>query len=187
MEIIKYNEIFKKKKYLLSFSIYKMLDSYQPFDIYFNSFKSFLNIKQDIFDIRIYFDYSVNNEIKNYINTNKDFEFYNFNYDKLRIGDYHHGVFAKFANFLSLTKEYSSEYEYVYLVDVLYNHKLINWDRINFIIKNNIDTFYHYFPKGDNKYKISLPLLTRKKIDVFLMNKYMNDIFIKKYDNIINK
>ena len=140
MEIIKYNEILNKKKHLFSVSFFKMLDNYRPFDKYYNSFKllmPFLGKNMDLFDVRIYYDISVENEIKSYIEEYSMIEFYKCNYQKLRIKEYHHGEFGKILGYLPLFYDPYS-YEYVYITDVLFRPEWINFNDINFVIKNKI-------------------------------------------------
>ena len=186
MEIIKYNEIKKPKKHLISFSLYKMLDEYRPFDGYFKNFKillPYLLKNNELFDIRVYFDFSCQKEIEQFIKEYTEIEFYNFNYSKLRINQYHHGVFG---NIVSLLPIFENSYEYIYITDVIFKIEWIHWSNINFIIKNKIDTFYYCLPYGNEKYEISLPLLTKIKIDISIFNKFIDDIANNKYDNIIN-
>jgi len=188
MEIIKFNEIQTRRKHLLSLSIYKMLDTYRPFEVYFNSFKNILpelSTKQTIFDIRVYFDFSCHKEIEPYIKEYPAIEFYKFNFPKLRIGEYHHGIFGKLLGYYPIFQDYFN-YEYIYVTDVLFEFKWYEFETINFIIDNNIDTFYYLLPKREEKDKISLPLLTKIKIEKSILDKFLNDIFNGFYNNIIN-
>lgn len=189
MEIIKYNEILDKKKYLFSISFFRMLDTFRSFEKTFNSFKSLLialNSKQKIFDIRIYYDESVQTEVESIIKEYTNFEFYKFNYQKYKINKYHNGVFGNFANFLSLTSEYSKEYEYVYITDVDYKYEWIDWEIIDFIIKNNVNTFNYYLPSGGDQYKINYPIFTKNKINLSIINNFFIEIDKGKYNEVIN-
>jgi hypothetical protein len=188
MEIIKYNELNTRKKYLISFSIYKMLDTYRPFDIYFNNFKlllPFLTNNQELFDVRVYFDNSCHKDIEPYIKEYPNIEFYKCNYYKLRINEYHHGVFGKLLGYLSLFEK--SNYEYINITDVLHRPEWIDFKAINYMIENKIDTYFYLLPKGEEKNKISLPLLTRIKLDKDIIDNFLNDITTGKYNDVIHK
>ena len=188
MEIIKFNEIQTRRKHLLSLSIYKMLDTYRPFEVYFKAFKNILpelSTKQTIFDIRVYFDYSCHKEIEPFIKEYPAIEFYKFNYPKLRTGDYHHGVFGKLLGYYPIFHDYY-DYEYIYVTDVLFEFKWYEFDDINFVIDKKIDTFYYLLPKShEKKNKIKLPLLTKIKIDKSLFDNYLNDIVNGLFDDYI--
>jgi hypothetical protein len=187
MEIIKYYEIHTRRKYLISFSIFKMLDTYRPFDIYLNSFKnilSFLTTNQKLFDIRVYFDNSCHKDIEKYITEYSKTEFYRCNYQQFRINEYHHGVFGKLLAWLPLFDK--SDYEYLYIHDVLHRPDWIDFNSINFIIENKIDTYFYLLPRGEEKNKISLPLLTKIKLDKLILDNYLNDIITGKYNKLIS-
>jgi len=187
MEIIKYNEISNRKKHLISFSIYKTFDTYRSFEIYLNNLQyllPFLKKNQELLDVRVYFDNSCQKEIEIYISKYPNIEFYKCNYPKLRINDYHHGKFGRFLGYLPLFGE--NIYEYIYITDILYKPEWINFKEINFIIENKIDTFFYLLPKGDEKNRISLPLLTKIKLDKLILDNFLNDITIGKYDDFIH-
>jgi hypothetical protein len=187
MEIIKYNEINTRKKHLISFSIYKMLDTYRPFDIYLNNFKLLLPVlaNNPLLDVRVYFDNSCHKDIEPYIKEYPSIEFYKCNYPKLRINDYHHGEFGRLFGYYPLFEK--SNYEYIYITDVLFKPEWIDFKVINFMIENKIDTFFYLLPKGTDKNKISLPLLTRIKLDKDIIDNFLNDIIIGKYNDVIHK
>jgi len=187
MEIIKYNEINTRKKHLISLSIYKMLDTYRPFEIYLNNFKLLIPFfsNNQIFDVRVYFDNSCHKDIESYIKKYPNIEFYKCNYHKLRINDYHHGVFGKLLGYLPLFEK--SNYEYIYINDVLHKSDWIDFKSINFMIENKIDTYFYLLPRGEEKNKISLPLLTRIKLDQYIIDNFLNDITIGKYNDVIHK
>jgi len=188
MEIIKYKEIQTRKKHLISLSIYKMLDTYRPFDIYLDGFKKilpYLSTNQDIFDIRVYFENSCQKEVEPFITEYPKIEFYKFNYPKLRISNYHHGVFGKLIGYYPLFYDYYN-YEYIYITDVLFAPKWYNLESIKFIIDNKIDTYFYSLPKGEEKNKISLPLVTKIKLDKSFIDNYLHDIVNEKYNQHIN-
>lgn len=189
MEITKYNEINNRKKHLISISIYKMLDTYRPFEVYLNGLKKilpFLTTNQELFDIRVYFDNSCHKEVETCIKEYPNTEFYRFNYPKLRINDYHHGVFGKLLGQYPLFKDYYN-YEYIYIHDVIHRPEWIDFKSINYIIENKIDTFFYLLPTGEEKNKISLPLLTKIKLDQSIFDNYLIDITNGKYNDLIHK
>jgi len=189
MEIIKFNEIKTRRKHLLSLSIYKMLDTYRPFEVYFDSFKkiiSELSTKQTIFDIRVYFDYSCHKEIEPFIKEYPLIEFYKFNFPRLRISEYHHGVFGKLIGYYPIFQDYFN-YEYIYVTDVLFEYKWYRFNDINFVLDNKINTYFYLLPKGEEKNKISLPLLTNIKINKLIFDSYITSIANGKYNDYIHK
>ena len=186
MEIIKYNEIHNPKKHLISFSIYKMLDAYRPFENYFDNFKLLLPIltKNQLFDTRVYFDNSCHKDIKPYIKEYSNIEFYRVNYQNLRISNYHHGILGRLFGFLPLFEK--NNYEYIYITDVLFKPEWNDFNSIDLIINNKVDTFFYLLPKGDEKNKISLPLLTRIKLDKLIIDNFLIDITLGKYNDLIH-
>lgn len=198
MEITKYNEIFKRKKYLVSLSIFKMIDGYRKFDIYMNYIKRILNYfknKKLIYDLRIYFDHSCEKYIFNLINENKNIsfiEFYKYNYQPLRIDEFHNGTFGTLSRLLPI---FENEYDYVWIDDIDINPENINNEQLEYMIKNNINTFYSslfcYLKPWNNekygKYNLNFPLITNIKIPIEIFNRYINDIKNDKYKNIVEK
>ena len=92
MEIIKYNEISNRQKHLLSLSIFKIKGPYRPFEKYIRFLDRLLNHVYNNkyqFDIRVYFDDSCSQELKQIISKYKNVEFFKFNYPPLRVGPYH--------------------------------------------------------------------------------------------------
>lgn len=192
MEIIKYNEIFKRKKNLISLVIFKMLDVDKNFSSYLNSLKKTLDYFKDsnIFDIRVYYDESCSNEIekikKEYLNV----EFYKFNYPLLRVSIFHDGIFGSLLSLFPLTENL---YEYVYITNIRHSIELYNNEIVDDVLKNNIDTCFDSLPNdtklynNNNQYNIELPLLTRIKLDKTIFDTFINDIVINKHEDLINK
>ena len=84
-----------------------MIGPYRSFDKYINYLKNLINnfydkAKNENFDMRIYFDNSCKNEIKSLIEKYKQVEFYKYNYQPLRIGEFHNGTFGSIIRLLPI-------------------------------------------------------------------------------------
>jgi len=173
MEITKYNEIKSRKKNLISLVIFRMLDEYREFEKYLYHFnlliRHLVNNTYD-FDIRVYFDDSCHKDIESYITEFKEIEFYKFNFPPLRLGKHHNGTFGALVRLLPIF-ETEDKYEYIYIDDIDIPIEWVNWEIVDFIQKNNVDT-YLYSLLGHNKpwtniknaYNIAYPLITRIKL-----------------------
>jgi len=201
MEITKYNEISSRKRNLVSLSIFKMIDGYRNFNIYLNYIQKILNyFKQNknlSLDLRIYFDYSCENEIKKFISQNPMVEFYKFNYPPLRIREFHNGTFGTLARLLPIFNDqhnYSKDYDYIWIDDIDISPENIKDEQLDYLYDNNINTFYSslfcYYKPWNNvkygKYNLNFPLITNIKIPLWIFNKYINDIAIGTYKNVIS-
>ena len=105
MEITKVNEITNRKNNLISMSIFKMEESYRDFDKYKRHLLNLLNFLYPIksnFDVRVYFDDSCIDELLLIAKEFPNFEFYKFNYSKMKNGNYHLGVLGTLSRFLHM-------------------------------------------------------------------------------------
>jgi hypothetical protein len=201
MEIIKYNELSNRKRNLVSLSIFKMKDGYRNFNIYLNYLQKILNYfrenKNLSLDLRIYFDESCHKEINKFISENRNIEFYKFNYPPLRIGEFHNGTFGTLARLLPIFNNqhnYSKDYDYVWIDDIDISPENIQDEQIDYLYANNINTFYSslfcYYKPWNNvkygKYNLNFPLITNIKIPLSIFNKYINDVSIGTYKNVIS-
>jgi hypothetical protein len=194
MEIIKFNEIKNRKKNIISLVIFRMLDEYRDFEKYLYHFdlliKNLINNTYD-FDIRVYFDDSSHKDIESYIKEFKNIEFYKFNFKPLKLGKFHNGTFGALIRLLPI---FENEYEYIYIDDIDIPVEWINWEAVDFIFKNNIDTYlysiaHHIKPwfNINNKYNIEYPLITKIKLSINIFNKFINDLAGNKYNELVTK
>jgi hypothetical protein len=199
IEIEKYNKIDNKnrKMNLLSVSIFKMIGPYRPFDKYINFIKNLINnfydkLSEANFDIRIYFDNSCLNEIKPLIQKYKYIEFYKYNYQPLRIGEFHNGTFGTIVRLLPIFNEEDYIYDYIWVNDIdIYN---LDFDLLkDFKINNKkfntvVYSFFCYKrPWINPKFSLSFPIITNLKLDIKLLLKFLEDIVNNKYKNVIEK
>jgi hypothetical protein len=197
IEIEIYNPIKNRNKNLLSVSIFKMKGPYRSFDKYLNYLKKLIDtyhvqIKNSNFDMRIYFDYSCKNEIKQLIEKYKQIEFYEYNYKPLRIGEFHNGTFGSIIRLLPIFDKNDTMYEYIWINDIdvleldfsLLKDFKINNQKFNTIIY----TFFCYNrPWTNSNYSLSFPLITNIKLDMNILLNFLNDLVNNKYKNVIDK
>jgi len=200
MEIIKFNEIFNRKKNLLSLSIVKIIGPYKDFFKYTNGLNRILehtNNNTYNFDVRVYFDDTVLLEIKNLINKYKNVEFYKFNYPPLRVGEFHNGTFGSLIRLLPLFEHHpdnSHMYNYIWIDDIDVLPKYINLNIINSSHITGFNTYFsslfcYYRPwfKHSHNYNMNFPLITNVKLDPKIFYRYINDLANDKYKNIIEE
>lgn len=195
MEITKYNEIKSRKKNLISLVIFRMLDEYREFEKYLYHFnlliRHLVNNTYD-FDIRVYFDDSCHKDIESYITEFKEIEFYKFNYPPLRLGKHHNGTFGALVRLLPIF-ETEDKYDYIYVDDIDIPIEWVNWEIVDFIFKNNVDT-YLYSLSGSNKpwsnisnTYIAYPLITRIKLPKTIFDDFISGLSGDKYNKIVEK
>ena len=200
MEIIKYNEIVKRKKYLISLSIFKIKGPYRPFEKYIRFLDRILNHvynNNSGFDIRVYFDNSCHQELKSIINKYKNVEFYKFNYQPLRIGEFHDGTFGSLIRLLPIfeNKEFiinneNHTYDYIWIDDIDILPKELNLDFINYIIDKKINTiflsiFCYQRPWIISNYNMNFPLITNIKLNYQIFMKFIENIANNKYKDVV--
>lgn len=195
MEIIKYNEIESRKKNLISLVIFRMLDEYREFEKYlyhFNLLIKYLVNNIYNFDIRVYFDDSCHKDIESYIKEFKEIEFYKFNYPPLKLGKHHNGTFGAIVRLLPIF-ETEDNYEYIYVDDVDIPVEWINWEIVDFIFKNNVDTYLYSFHSNkpwaniNNKYNVAYPLITRIKLSKKIFDDFIDKISGKVYEKLVER
>ena len=202
MEIIKYNEIFKRQKHLLSLSIFKIKGPYRPFEKYTRFLVRILNHTYDNkynFDIRVYFDDSCSQELKSIISKYKNVEFFKFNYPPLRVGPYHDGTFGSLIRLLPifekpgfLKNNMDHVYDYIWIDDIDILPSALN---LNFITNVEIEEFNTIFlsifcyqrPWIKSEYNMNFPLITNIKLDPRIFDKFIEDVANNKYKDIIEK
>ena len=195
IEIEKYNEIKNRRKNLMSFVIFKMIGPYRSFDKYINYLKNLINnfydkAKNEDFDMRVYFDNSCKNDIKPLIEKYKYIEFYKYNYQPLRIGEFHNGTFGSIIRLLPIFKKDDISYKYVWLDDIDITN--LDFTLMNIFKNKSINTltssmFCYSKPWTNNKYNLNFPIITDIKLDINILNKYLNDIVNNKYKDVIDK
>jgi len=196
MEIIRYNEIKNRKKNLISLVIFRMLDEYREFEKYLYHFnlliRYLINNKFD-FDIRVYFDDSSHKDIELHIKELPGIEFYKFNFKPLRLGKYHNGTFGALVRLLPIF-ETEDKYDYIYIDDIDIPIEWVNWEIVDFIFKNNVDTYLYSLshsqkPWGNinNIYNVAYPLITKIKLSKKIFNDFINDLVGNKYDKLVEK
>ena len=194
MEIIKVNEIINRKNNLISMSIFKMEKSYRDFNKYKENLLNLLNFLTPIkgnFDVRVYFDESCVDDLsidklllitKQYPN----FEFYKFNYNKMKYENYHFGVLGMMSRFLPM---FENEYEYVYITDIDVIPQKLKIEYFNTDFDTIILTRLFYNKPWTEKIKypiIASTLITKNKIPIKIFNKFLEDVITNKYQKIIN-
>jgi len=195
IQIEKYNQIENRRKNLLSFVIFKMIGPYRSFDKYINYLKNLINnfynkAKNENFDMRIYFDNSCKNEIKSLIEKYKQVEFYKYNYQPLRIGEFHNGTFGSIIRLLPIFDKEDFSYNYIWIDDIDIND--LDFNLMKLIKEKNIKTIIHslfcynkpWIKEGN---VINFPLITNIKLDINILLKYLDDIVNNKYKKIIDK
>jgi hypothetical protein len=195
IEIEKYNHIKNRRKNLMSFVIFKMRGPYRSFDKYINYLKNLINnfydkAKNADFDMRVYFDNSCKNEIKSLIEKYKQVEFYKFNYQPLRIGEFHNGTFGSIIRLLPIFNKEDSSYDYIWIDDIDIHN--IDFTLMKIIKERNIKTFIHSMfcyirPWIKSNTVLNFPLITNIKLDMNILTKYLNDIVNNKYKKIIDE
>lgn len=196
MEITKYNEIKIRKKNLISLVIFRMLDEYREFEKYLYHFnlliRHLVNNKYD-FDIRVYFDDSSHKDIESFISEFSEIEFYKYNFTPLRLGKYHNGTFGALVRLLPIF-ETEDKYEYIYIDDIDIPVEWVNWEIVDYLFKNNVDTYLYslshsHKPWGNinNKYNIAYPLITKIKLSKKIFDEFINDLVGNKYDKLVEK
>ena len=209
MEIIKYNEILKRKKNLLSLSIFKIIGPYRSFEKYTRFLDRILTHTYQNefgFDTRVYFDDSCFKEIEPFFSKYKNVEFYKFNYPPLRIGDFHDGTFGSIIRLLPIFEinnltdgEHVYEYIWVDDIDILpmnldlgliytVNNELNK--KFNFNNFNNFNTlflslFCYQRPWVKNNYNMNFPLVTNIKLDKNIFLEFLNDIVNRKFKDVV--
>jgi hypothetical protein len=172
-----------------------MIGPYRSFDKYINYLKNLIinfydKAKNENFDMRIYFDNSCKNEIKPLIEKYKHVEFYKYNYQQLRIGEFHNGTFGSIIRLLPIFDKNDSSYDYIWLDDIDIHD--LNFSLMNTFINKSINTltssmFCYSKPWANNKYNLNFPIITDIKLDINILNKYLDDIVNNKYKNVIDK
>jgi hypothetical protein len=195
LQIEKYNKIKNRRKNLMSFVIFKMIGPYRSFDKYINYLKNLINnfynkAKNENFDMRVYFDNSCKHEIKSLIQKYKYVEFYKYNYQPLRIGEFHNGTFGSIIRLLPIFNKEDSSYEYVWIDDIDIND--LDFNLMKLIKEKNIKTIIHSLfcynkPWIKEVNVINFPLITNIKLDINILLKYLDDIVNNKYKQIIDK
>lgn len=198
MEFIKYNEIKKRKKHLLSLSIVKIIGPYKDFGKYTRGLERLLDHTHNNiygFDVRVHFDDSCHKDIESMINTYKDVEFFKFNFPPLKIGNFHNGTFGSLVRLLPLFEHHpddTHQYEYIWFDDIDMLPKYLN---LNDIYKKEIEGFTTYFsslfcytkPWSNKKYNMNFPLITKIKLNPNIFYKFINDLANNKYKDVIQK
>jgi hypothetical protein len=202
MEIIKYNEIFKRQKHLLSLSIFKIKGPYRPFEKYIRFLDRLLNHAYNNkynFDIRVYFDDSCSKELKPIIDKYKNVEFYKFNYPPLRIGPYHNGTFGSlirllpiFENptFLKTVNDHVYDYIWIDDIDILPSALDLNFVNDYGINKFNtifLSIFCYKRPWIKDNYNMNFPLITNIKLDPKIFNKFIDDLANNRFPEVIEQ
>jgi hypothetical protein len=202
MEIIKYNEIFKRQKHLLSLSIFKIKGPYRPFEKYIRFLDRLLNHvynNKSNFDIRVYFDDSCSKELKPIIDKYKNVEFYKFNYPPLRIGPYHDGTFGSlirllpiFENptFLKTVNDHVYDYIWIDDIDILPSALDLNFVNNYGINKFNtifLSIFCYKRPWIKDNYNMNFPLITNIKLDPKIFNKFLDDLANNRFPEVIEQ
>jgi hypothetical protein len=172
-----------------------MIGPYRSFDKYINYLKNLINnfynkAKNADFDMRVYFDNSCKNEIKSLIEKYKQVEFYKFNYQPLRIGEFHNGTFGSIIRLLPIFDKDDSSYDYIWIDDIDINNLELNLMKI--IKERNIKTLIHSMfcynrPWIKSNTVLNFPLITNIKLDMNILTKYLNDIVNNKYKKIIDE
>ena len=197
IELEKFNkiEIKNRQKNLMSFVIFKMIGPYRSFDKYINYLINLINkfyniAKNENFDMRVYFDNSCQNEIKPLIEKYKQIEFYKFNYQPLRIGEFHNGTFGSIIRLLPIFDKEDSSYDYIWIDDIdIYN---LDFNLMKIIKEKHLKTLIHSMfcynrPWIKSNYVINFPLITNIKLDINILNNYLNNIVNNKYKDIIKE
>jgi len=202
MEIIKYNEIFKRQKHLLSLSIFKIKGPYRPFEKYIRFLDRLLNHiynNKTNFDIRVYFDDSCSKELKLIIDKYKNVEFYKFNYPPLRVGPYHNGTFGSlvrllpiFENptFLKTVNDHVYDYIWIDDIDILPSALDLNFVNDYGINKFNtifLSIFCYKRPWIKDNYNMNFPLITNIKLDPKIFNKFIDDLANNRFPEVIEQ
>jgi len=202
MEIIKYNEIFKRQKHLLSLSIFKIKGPYRPFEKYIRFLDRLLNHvynNKSNFDIRVYFDDSCSKELKPIIDKYKNVEFYKFNYPPLRIGVHHNGTFGSlirllpiFENptFLKTVNDHVYDYIWIDDIDILPSALDLNFVNDYGINKFNtifLSIFCYKRPWIKDNYNMNFPLITNIKLDPKIFNKFIDDLANNRFPEVIEQ
>ena len=189
MEIIKINEIINRKNNLISMSIFKMEESYRDFDKYKRNLLNLLNFLEAIkrnFDVRIYFDDSCIDELLLIAKQFPNFEFYKFNYNKMKNGNYHFGVLGMMSRFLPM---FENEYEYIYIIDIDIIPQKLKIEYFNTDFDTIILTRSFYNKPWTEKIKYPImggQFITKNKIPIKIFNKFLEDVITNKYQKIIN-
>ena len=189
MEIIKINEITNRKNNVISMSIFKMEESYRDFNKYKINLLNLLNFLYPIksnFDVRVYFDDSCIDELLLIAKEFPNFEFYKFNYSKMKNGNYHLGVLGMMPRFLPM---FENEYEYVYITDIDMIPEKLKIEYFNTDFNTIIFTKLFYNKPWNEKIKypiIANALITKNKIPIKIFNKFLEDVTTNKYQEIIN-
>ena len=195
IHIEKYNQIEIRNKNLISLSIFKMKGPYRSFDKYINYLKNLINnfyvkARDSNFDIRIYFDDSCANDLHKLIHTFKDIEFYKYNYEPLRIDEFHNGTFGSIIRLLPIFNKEDFSYEYIWIDDIdIYQMdfnliKIMKEKKINSLIYS---MFCYYRPWIKSKYALNFPLITNIKLDIKMLMNFLDDLVNKKYKKEINE
>jgi len=202
LEITKYNKILKRKKYLLSLSIFKIKGPYRAFEKYTRFLDRILNHTYNnnySFDIRVYFDSSCQKELELFITKYKNVEFYKFNYPPLRLGEFHDGTFGSLIRLLPIFEKQGFNntkidhvYDYIWIDDIDILPINLNLEFINYIIDNKINTiflsiFCYQRPWINNNYNMNFPLITNIKLSNNIFIKFIEDISNNKYKNIVEE
>jgi len=198
IKIDKYNTIKTKNRNLLSFVIFKMIGPYREFNKYLNHLKSvidiyFTKIFESNYDMRIYFDNSCKNEINAFIKSYKEIEFYQFNYEPLRVGEFHNGTFGSIIRLLPLFDKEDISYEHIWLDDIdIYDidFSIMKFFEINSLKKIQTiasSMFCYDKPWAKNKYNLNFPIITSVKLDMNILLQYLDDIVHDKYKDIIDE
>jgi len=192
MEIIRINEITNRKNNLISMSIFKMEESYRDFNKYKINLLNLLNFLYTIksnFDVRVYFDDSCIDELLLIAKEFPNFEFYKFNYSKMKNGNYHLGVLGTLSRFLPMF-ENEYEYEYVYITDIDMIPEKLKIEYFNTDFNTIIFTKLFYNTPWNEKIKYPImggQFITKNKITIKIFNKFLEDVTTNKYQEIINK
>jgi len=194
MEIIKYNEIFKRKRNLISLSIFKIKGPYRPFEKYTNFLNNILKylspiIAENDFDVRVYFDDTCHKELQKIIDQFVNIEFYKFNYPPLKIGEFHDGTFGSLIRILPIFEIY---YDYIWIDDIDIPPENIDFKYMDFMHHNKIKTvFFSIFcyqrPWIKNKYNMNFPLITNIKLSKYIFMKFIEDISNRKFEKEVDQ
>ena len=194
MEIIKYNEVSKRRRNLISLSIFKIKGPYRTFEKYTNYLNNLLKylspiIDQHDFDVRVYFDDSCHKELFKIIDYFQNIEFYKFNYPPLKIGEFHDGTFGSLIRIMPMFEIY---YDYVWIDDIDIPPENIDFKYMDFIHHHKIKTiFFSIFcyqrPWIKNNYNMNFPLITNIKLSKYIFMNFIEDISNRKFQKEVEQ
>jgi hypothetical protein len=187
----------RSNKNVISCCVYKMENSYRPFDVYLKLLISTYQIisGNPKWIFRIYFDENCKKEILENIH-NENIELIEYSCDKVKTKskDFHIGNFGMLVRFLPL---FDSEINYTFITDIDINEPNANFfnKHLENIIGNNIPVCYLYLVGYGYRYPriflnkiinnvILAQICSSRKYNINILNNFVNDLLNDKYKDI---